>query len=134
MLHHEWDASQIVLIITAVSGLITSTIAAFKANSGKRVAEEAKQLNIDNSTKLDEVKDRADTNQQTLVNSQARLEKVHELVNGTTTELKNDLMVCAQRNEYLNRVIDDLAKKLPVGSLEETHKNVFRRSTDSVGK
>lgn len=123
---NKWDPSQWVLVITTVSTAVCSIIAAIKANSSKKASEEVKAITTVSNDKLDAVKDKAEENQ-------SKLESIHNLSNGTMTEMKNNLLITTQRNEYLNKIIDSLVAKLPPGALEEAHRNLYRRSSDLVG-
>lgn len=103
MENHYYSASEVVMIIGAITTLITSAIAAWNTRHTKRIAES-------NTTRLESIKDTT--------------QEVRDLADGNLSELREEHRVALAKLEYMNQIVTGLTDKLPPGVLEEVKKNL----------
>ena len=103
-----FTASEWVMIIGAVSTLITSAIAAWNTRNTKRIA-------VANTQKLNNIEGKTD--------------EVKDLANGNLSELREEHRVALAKLEYMNHIIAGLVDKLPPGELEKV-----KRDLESIGR
>ena len=105
---NSWSAQDWVLIIGAIAGLTTSTIAAWKATRSTQIAQQ-------NTAQLTAVEEKTD--------------EVKSLTNGNMTEVREELRIQKAKNEYLHAVINGLVDHLPPGKLAEV-----KQTLGTIGK
>lgn len=109
-----YSASEVVMIIGAISTLLTSAIAAWNTRNTKHIAQS-------NSIQLDDIKDTT--------------KEVRDLANGNLSEVREELRVALAKLEYMNHIVSGLTDKLPPGVLEEVKHNlesIGRRRKDDI--
>lgn len=98
-----YSASEIVMIIGAITTLITSAIAAWNTRHTKKIAES-------NTNRLESIKDTT--------------QEVRDLADGNLSELREEHRVALAKLEYMNQVITGLVDKLPPGELAKVKANL----------
>lgn len=109
-------ATDYVLIIGAICSGFCSIIAAWKSNTGVKVATAAKEIAVDSK--------------QLATDNSEKLEGIHNLANGNLSEVKNQLGIALRRNDYYQAVINELLDKLPPNTMDEVKSKVRMRITD----
>jgi|SRR6266850_3071796 len=112
MIAHNWSPTDVVLIITSISGGICSIIAALRATKASEKADQVANNQIVNSQKLDEV---------------------HTLANGNLTKAQEELEMVKRQKEFLDKLVIELTSNSPVGLLEDARKRVETKLAE-VGK
>lgn len=109
MMPHGLTATDIVIIIGAITTAITSTIAALKANKVDKKQDIADTKLTATNNKLNLVTDVSQTNTQ-------KLDEIHDKVNGNLSESKKDC-------DYQLRILDKLRSIYPI-DVEEARRQV----------
>lgn len=106
-------ATDVVLVISAISTAVCAIIAASKSSSSAKSSAVAAVASQDNSAKLDEAKD--------------KLEEVHRTTNGNLTAKDSTISSLQSGNKYLRSIIVELLKTVPNETFEEILDRVNNR-------
>lgn len=118
-MEHGYSATDIVLIIGAIGTLLTSTIAAWKANKS--------------SNKLNVVNDKMSVVQDSQVTTTNKLNDIHDQVNGNLDAAKKQAEYHAQLVEKLRTTVDPSTFALAKVAVDDEMAKVgARRAEDKI--